>query len=159
MTTKQTARWGKQRGGAGKNERRLQPQYSTAPADAQPVYRPDGKVVIGHVAGGVFTKRVKGSVHMLRRPRGWALDADTLADLRALRVVTVTVTDVESNTTYTAPLAEFETHGVSLNRGFGPQRALPLGWWSVDGAPPALARREPDRDAPRQLPLFAEVGE
>ena len=135
MTTKQTARWGKQRGGGGENERRLQPQYSTDPANAQPIYRPDGKVVIGHVAGGVFSKRVRGSVHMLRAPRGWALDAPTLADLRALRVVTVAVTDAETGTVYTAPLAEFDAHGVAFNRGAGPQVVLPVGYWAVNGQP------------------------
>ncbi len=161
MTTKQTARWGKQRGGAGENERRLHPHDSTAPAKAQPVYRPDGKVVIGHVAGGVFSKRVRGSVHMLRAPRGWALDADTLAELRALRVASVVVTDTETGTVYAAPLSEFDVnmHGVAFNRGAGPQVVLPLGYWRVNGQPPALAPREPDPAAPRQLPLFAGVSE
>ena len=140
-------------GGSGNG----QPKHTTTHAAGQPIRAANGRV-IGHVAGGVFSKRAKASTHMLRRPRGWALDADTLADLRALRVVTVTVTDVESNTTYTAPLAEFETHGVSLNRGFGPQVCLPLGYWRIDGQPPALAPREPDPDAPRQLSLFAEAG-
>lgn len=155
---KTTARWGKQRGGGGENERRLQPQYSTAPADAQPVYRPDGKVIIGHVAGGTFYKRAQASKHMLRAPRGWALDADTLAELRALRVTSVVVTDTETNTVYVAPLAEFDVHGVPFNRGAGPQVCLPLGYWRVNGQPPALAKRS-DPDAPRQLSLFAEVGQ
>ncbi len=128
------------------------------PATTLPIRAATGRI-IGHVAGGVFSKRVRGSVHMLRAPRGWALDADTLAELRALGVVTVTVTDTESDTTYSAPLAEFSAHGVALNRGFGPQVALPLGYWRVNGQPPALAPREPDPDAPRQLSLFAEASQ
>jgi len=129
------------------------------PATTLPIRAATGRV-IGHVAGGVFSKRVRGSVHMLRAPRGWALDAPTLADLRALRVVTVAVTDAETGTVYTAPLAEFDVnvHGVPFNRGAGPQVVLPLGYWAVNGQPPALAPRQPDPDAPRQLSLFAEVG-
>jgi hypothetical protein len=158
MTRKQTARTvGSSARGGGGNER-THPYRSTASADAQPVRAANGRVV-GHVAGGVFSKRVRGSVHMLRAPRGWALDVPTLADLRALGVVTVTVTDTESDTTYSAPLAEFSAHGVALNRGFGPQVALPLGYWRVNGQPPALAPREPDPDAPRQLSLFAEASQ
>lgn len=141
-------------GGNGNGQSKL---TTTRPA-AQPVRAANGRVV-GHVAGGVFSKRAQASKHMLRAPRGWALDADTLAELRALGVVTVTVTDTESDTTYSAPLAEFSAHGVALNRGFGPQVALPLGYWRVNGQPPALAPREPDPDAPRQLSLFAEASQ
>jgi len=162
MTRKQTAHTGGTvRGGAGGNER-LQPHSTTPrpagqPTTALPIRAANGRVV-GNVAGGVFSKRVRGSVHMLRAPRGWALDADTLGELRALGVATVAVTDTETGTAYTAPLAEFDAHGVPLDRGFGPQVALPLGYWRVNGQPPALAKRS-DPDGPRQLPLFAEVGQ
>jgi len=159
MSQKQSRqRGGNARGGGGENERRLHPHNSTAPAKAQPIYRPDGKVIIGHVAGGVFSKRACASVHMLRAPRGWAVDAPILAELRALRVASVAVTDAETGTVYTAPLAEFDAHGVPFNRGAGPQVCLPLGYWRVNGQPPALAKRS-DPDAPRQLSLFAEVGQ
>ncbi len=154
MTRKQTARTvGSSARGGGGNERH--PYRSTAPANAQPVRAANGQV-IGHVTGGVFSKRVRGSVHMLRAPRGWALDAPTLDDLRALRVASVVVTDTETGTVYAAPLAEFDAHGVAFNRGAGPQVVLPLGYWRIDGQPPALAARQPDPDAPRQLALFAE---
>ncbi len=129
-----------------------QPQQASKPVRAA-----SGRVV-GHVAGDTFYKRAQASKHMLRAPRGWAVDAPILAELRALGVATVTVTDTESDTTYSAPLAEFSAHGVAFNRGFGPQVALPLGRWAVNGQPPALAKRQPDPDAPRQLSLFAEAG-
>jgi len=142
-------------GGNGNGQSKL---TTTRPA-AQPVRAANGRVV-GHVAGGVFSKRAQASKHMLRAPRGWALDADTLAELRALHVASVVVTDTETNTVYAAPLAEFDVnvHGVAFNRGAGPQVVLPLGYWAVNGQPPALAPRQPDPDAPRQLSLFAEVG-
>ena len=93
---------------------------------------------------------------MLRAPRGWALDADAPERLRAMGALHVKITDTDTGTVYTAPLATFEQYGVALNRGFGPQVALPLGYWAVDGKPPRLGQPEPD--GPRQLPLFAEVG-
>ena len=129
-----------------------QPQQAS-----QPVRAASGRVV-GHVAGDTFYRRAQASKHMLRAPRGWASDADILAELRAAGVVTYCVTDTETGTTYSAPLAEFGAHGVAFNRGFGPQVALPLGYWGVDGQPATLGKRQPDPDAPRQLPLFAEAG-
>lgn len=161
MTQKKTAHTGDTvRGGAGRNEQRQSHSTTTRPAGQPtttlPIRAATGRV-IGHVAGGVFSKRVRGSVHMLRAPRGWALDADTLADLRALGVASVVVTDTETGTVYAAPLAEFDAHGVAFNRGAGPQVCLLVGYWRVNGQPPALAKREPDPAAPRQLALFEEV--
>ncbi|MCZ7539127.1 MAG: hypothetical protein M5U29_04260 [Anaerolineae bacterium] len=156
MTTKKTARTvsSSARGGGGDGQQ-FHSHHTPAHAAAQPVFSATGQT-IGQVSGTVFSKRVRGSVHQLRAPRGWALDAATLEDLRALHVVTVAVTDVETGTCYTALLAEFGEHGVPFNRGFGPQVALPLGYWSVDGQPPALAPRQPDPNAARQLSLFSE---
>lgn len=155
MTTKQNRqRGGNAHGGGDGNKRHF--YHTPAHAAAQPVFSAAGQT-IGQVSGTVFSKRVRGSVHMLRAPRGWALDAATLADLRARGVVTIAVTDTETSITYTAPLSEFDAHGVPFNRGFGPQVALPLGYWRVNGQPPALAKKEPDPDAPRQLALFEGV--
>ena len=157
MTRKQTARWSEQRGGGG-DERARHSQCSTTPALAQPVHADDGRIV-GEIRGQTFYKRVK-SAHFLTRPPALGNDLTVLAQLQAAGVERLEVINIDTGTTYTTTWETWERHSFPVNRaGFGPQRALPLGWWSVDGAPPALARREPDRDAPRQLPLFAEVGE
>lgn len=123
-----------------------------------PVHNSAGRVV-GKVDGSVFHKRVSGDRHMLRSPRGWAIDADTLADLLAWGVAEVRVTDTETWTIYSASPDEFSQHGVTFNRGFGPQVVLPLGYWSIDGESPANALRQPvpdptDPTAPQQLSLW-----
>jgi hypothetical protein len=98
---------------------------------------------------------------MLRKPRGWAVDTSALDDARALGAVNVAVTDTETETAYITPIDTFFRYGVPLNRGFGPQLVLPLGYWSVDGKPPRMGEppqpNQPAPDTPRQLPLFAEV--
>jgi len=90
---------------------------------------------------------------MLRAPRGWALDAAVLDQLRALRVTTIVVTDAETGTVYSAPLDAFGSHGVAFDRGFGPQLVLPLGYWSADGQPPP-ARGRPAAGQLSFLSLF-----
>ena len=94
---------------------------------------------------------------MLRAPRGWALDAAVLDQLRALRVTTIVVTDAETGTVYSAPLNEFSTHGVAFERGFGLQLALPLDYWSIDGQPPQRARGQPAAGQLSFLSLFEGV--
>ncbi len=152
-----TASAGRTAHGGGNGNR--QPKHTTTHAAGQPIYRPDGKAVIGTVEGNTFTKRTQ-SRFMLNKPRGWALDVSVLGKLDSLGVVHVVITAKDTGTTYRAPLAEFskEKHGVPVNRGYGPQMCLPVGYWAIDGAPPTLAKRELDPNAPRQLPLFAEAG-
>lgn len=128
---------------------------STSPRPGRrfPVYNVAGRVV-GRVDGDTFLKRVSGSRHMLRRPRGWAIDADTLADLLTWGIKDVRVTDTDTGTTYVARLDEFTRHGVPFDRGYGPQVVLPLGYWTINGKPAVLAKRQPGPDAPRQLSLW-----
>lgn len=159
MTGKRTARAvGSSARGGGENERRLQPQCITTPAPAQPVYADTGRIV-GEIRDGEFRKRIK-STHILTRPPALANDLKVLAQLQAAKVERLAVTNAETGTTYVTNWETWQRHSFPVNRsGYGPQRALPLGWWSVNGAPPALAAREPDPDAPRQLPLFVEAGQ
>ena len=96
---------------------------------------------------------------MLRKPRGWAVDDYVIADLHEQGVTHITVTDTEKEITYAAQLVTFEQYGVPINRGFGAQVVLPLGYWGVDGKSSRLGQTpQPDPDAPHQLPLFAEFG-
>lgn len=133
------------------------PNHITSPRPGRrfPVYNIVGRVV-GHVDGDSFLKKASGSRHMLREPRGWAMDTSILADLRVWGVTDVRVTDTDTGAVYVASLAEFEAHGVAFNRGFGPQVVLPLGYWTINGEPPALAQPQPDPNAGRQLALFGE---
>ncbi len=100
---------------------------------------------VATLQGATLTKRVRGSVHMLRQPRGWAFDLDILRQARADGAVAAEVRDLETGLTYWATLSAFDRWGVRFNRGFGEQICLPLDRWQVEKA-----------DS-RQLALFGEV--
>lgn len=82
--------------------------------------------------GRTLKKRVRGSVHMLRRPPAWAIDQAILEAARRDGAVTVEITDVETRRRYIAPIEAFDLHGLRFNRGFGEQIALPLAHWRVE---------------------------
>lgn len=88
----------------------------------------DGRV-IGEVLGDVLTKRVRGSVHMLRSPRAWAVDVEALRQAERLGARWVVVLDTETGERYRASVAVFWEHGVNVERGFGLQVALPMDYW------------------------------
>lgn len=101
-----------------------------------------GGKVVGEVAEGKFIKRVRGSRHMLREPKGWAVDVQSLADAEELGAASVEIVDVETDVTYSATIARIQEKGFRLDRGHGAQVAVPLRLWSVSS------------DDARQLSLF-----
>lgn len=115
-------------------KKRKQPKAE--PTAATPIYLPDGRVV-GRVVGNDFVKSLRSSVHMLRRPRGWALDLDTLDQAREVGATRVVIRDLDTSTTYTAAVADILKYGVTVRRGHGDQVALPLTRWSVSRRPGA----------------------
>lgn len=90
---------------------------------------------VGAVIDGELVKRVKGSVHMLRSPRGWAVDAEILDDARALGAVAVRIEDTETGKIYRADLVTIDAHGWTFDRKYGRQVVLPLTYWQLEGAP------------------------
>lgn len=98
--------------------------------------RPSGCVV----EHGILKRRVQASKHMLRRPPSWAIEERILKEAEAQGATMVEVVDVESHTTYVAPLQSFWTRGIAIDRGFALQRALPLCFWT--------------REDPKQPSLF-----
>ena len=86
---------------------------------------------VGEVRDGVFRKTVRGSVHMLRKPRAWAIDMQSLADAEALGAVRVEITDRETGNVYRASIGELRRYGFIFDRGAGRQVALPLNCWTV----------------------------
>ena len=93
-----------------------------------------GKAV-GAVRGGVFYKRCRASVHMLRKPPAWALDVQSLLDAEAAGAREVEILDVETNRRWRASVALLRSDkAFELNRGFGLQVALPLRLWQVEDA-------------------------
>lgn len=89
----------------------------------------------GRVIGQTWVKGVRGSVHMLKAPRGWAVDRGDLAVAESLGATCLEVCDLESGKVYRARLDMLRRKGLSLQRGCGAQVALPLGYWAVDGEP------------------------
>ena len=122
-----------------------------------PIYRADGRAVVGRVEGDVFRKSARSSVHMLRRPRAWAADVDALDQARAAGAAWVEVLDLDTGAIYRAALVDFYRRGVTVNRGHGPQLALPLDCWDVAGGRRSTARPGALQDAaagPAQLRLL-----
>ncbi len=120
-----------------------------------PIYRADGRAIVGRVEGDTFKKRVRSTVHMLRRPPAWACDVDTLDQAQAAGAVWVELADHDTGATYRVELVEFYRRGKAINRGHGAQLALPLACWTVTGGR-AASRPGLDQSAagPVQLGLF-----
>jgi hypothetical protein len=90
----------------------------------------NGKVA-GRVEDGVFVKPVRGSRHMLRTPRAWAVDAEAYDRIRQ-DIHLIVVEDEESSINYRATPEIFDAYRGSLDRGFGHQYFLPLARWQVE---------------------------
>lgn len=97
-------------------------------AKGVPVRSAGGRVV-GRVVEGVLVKHVKGSIHRLREPVAWACDVAVLEQAEAAGARDVVILDDETGIRYRASVAAMWEHGVRLERGFGPQVALPLERW------------------------------
>lgn len=91
-----------------------------------------GRKTIGTIYGYQFVKIASTAQHMLRDPKGWALDIAVLEQLRKARVAEVVVIDEELNKMWTAPLESYFTYGVFVDRGSDPQSCLPIEYWQVN---------------------------
>lgn len=111
-----------------------------------------GGRVVGWVRGKVFAKRVQASRHFLRTPPAIAFDVSSLASAELLGARAVEVIDTDTGRRYTASIAHICARGFPVNRGHGPQIALTLDCWTVDGKPPARSPQPPEPLG--QLPLF-----
>lgn len=97
----------------------------------------------------VFEKRGDAQEHMLRWPtKAWAVAVEALEEAARRGVRRVVIHD-RAHGMWWARLADFEEHGVPIDRGHGAQVALAVDWWS-------FAPR--DSRTARQALLFAEVG-
>lgn len=99
--------------------------YNEKTQKDQVFYNQRGKV-IGRLVGKTLQKKVKGSVHQLRKPPCWAWDKVVLEEAEKLGGVQTEITDIETGMKYKARLSDFHVHGILINRGFGEQIALPL---------------------------------
>ena len=99
----------------------------------------NGRNITGAIRDGYLVKVVQGSRHMLRSPKGWAIDAHALATARAAGAVGVFVEDQDTGAVYLADWAALDAHGYRFNRGYGDQVALQLKFWQLEGAPQQAA--------------------
>ena len=97
--------------------------------------------VVGTVENGIFRKSIKGSVHLLRKPRAIAFDISTLHDAARAGATQVEITDVENGKIYLARIDDILRDGRRFNRGHGWQIYYLLSRW-----------RNPD--SPEQMTLF-----
>jgi len=108
------------------------PHCATKSGESQQVFfAPNGRPV-ATLCGGTLKKRVRGSVHQLRRPPAWAVDVAILEAARRDGARTIEITDIETGRVYRAQISAFNAHGVRLDRGHGVQVALPLAHWQVE---------------------------
>lgn len=123
---------------------------------AGPVYLGDGRMVGKLQPDGSLVKRVRAN-HLLGRPAAicWAGEVVEAARRRGCTRMEVTH---EDGRVFRCDLATFDRFWTPVDRGFGAQRGLPLGYWSCNGNPaPALVQQERQATRHWQLDLFGEV--
>ena len=96
---------------------------------------------------------------MLKRPPAWAAAVEALDAAKAAGAQWVEYHDLDTGKTYRAVLEAFFRHGLRIDRGYGPQLALPLAYWTVTGGRvPARPSAGAAASGPVQLGLFEGAG-
>ena len=108
-------------------------QNSTATnAGVRHIYFSTTNKPVATLCGRTLQKRVRGSIHMLRRPPAWCVDAAILVQARKDGAQMVEVTDIETRRIYRAAVDAFALHGFKFNRGHGDQIGLALSHWRIE---------------------------
>lgn len=90
----------------------------------------DGRI-IGNVENGVFTKRVRSTIHMLRKPRAWAIDCKTYLGQVRPNAHTLRVEDRDTGTVYEVDVKVFDQYRGILTRDYAAQYFLTLRHWAI----------------------------
>ena len=88
--------------------------------------------VVASLEGRTLRKRVRGSLHQLRRPPAWAIDLQIFDTAKRDGALILEIYDTETGKTYWTPISTFDCWGFELDRGHGCQVALPLERWQVE---------------------------
>jgi len=88
--------------------------------------------VVASLEGRTLRKRVRGSLHQLRRPPAWCVDVAIFVQARKDGATQVEVLDVETRRIYRAAVDAFDRFGFRFNRGHGDQVGLALCYWQVE---------------------------
>jgi hypothetical protein len=124
------------------------PKYSTKKT---PVYREDGRRVVGYVRGDTFYKTLSGSKHFLRQPPAILFDIQSLESAQRYGAKNVQVKDRETGKIYRAPIALIWEKAIYKDYGFGAQVGLCLKDWTVDGTPPRKPKSPKAPSPPKPL--------
>jgi len=110
------------------------------PPRPKPIYAGTPPRVVGTVEGGVFTKPVHGSRHMLLSPLAWSMDVVTFQEALNAGADFVLIQDKDTGIEYRASTETIVKKGFRLDRGHGPQVALGLAHW--EATPPKPVQRK-----------------
>jgi hypothetical protein len=113
---------------------------------------------VGSIRAGVFRRNFQDR-HILRDPPALALDSYVLAQLQALGVVKLELKHKPTGEIFRSSLEHFLDASFPLDRGYGPQLAMPLAFWIRERPG---GEGEPDPEKPRgieQLSLFGGGGQ
>lgn len=110
---------GQGRSGAGSSQ--LQQHCTTIYFRGKPVME---------VRGGVAYRKA-GRGERLRKPEGWSFHESVIAQLQQAGTRRLVIEDVTTGVTYVTEWPTFAAKSFALDRGAGPQRALPLSYWRV----------------------------
>lgn len=98
----------------------------------QPLKSVDGKTA-GFIKGKVFFKKVKASIHQLRTPAGYAIDAKIYDSLYNLGIEQIRLYETEQGVVYASTLNNFQIHRVPIERHtYGKQWVLALKFWTQE---------------------------
>jgi len=113
-------------------------QGMTRGVNARHIYHNINGRPVASLCGRILQKRLRGSLHQLRKPPAWAVDAAILEQASKDGALVVEVHDMETGKVYWAAISAFRRWGFEIDRGYGRQVALPLERWTVEteGAQP-----------------------
>ena len=90
-----------------------------------------GNKRVGEIVSKSFIKRVIGSKHMLKAPRAWAIDAGVFENVIKPNCSEIIIKDAESGWIYQVSMEVFDAFKGTLDRGFGKQYFLTIGYWQL----------------------------
>lgn len=108
-----------------------------------------------------YYRRINGSKHLLKKPIAITNDVEALMKAEALGADRVRIVDSETDIEYSATIQLIHEYGVAMNRGFGDQLYLLLGYWirtDLDGTvyPPTLPKQAPAKVAEPEQPTLLD---
>ena len=85
--------------------------------------------VYGQIKDELFIKHVDGTKHKLRTPPAWAIDENVVAYAKESGGKEIMIVDYTNDKTYAVDIEKFFEYGISIDRGYGSQIALPDRYW------------------------------